>query len=362
MENPNSKTIYFIKKSHFLLGYFFLFWTGLFCQNQKLADSLEVIYTANNFKEQDRLNILQKLAIEHADPEKKLTFSIELIKTAQALDSLNYLYSGYVARGNALRIKGDLSLALDSYFQAAKIAIEENSNHDLGITHITIADVYSNIGNHANAIHYYQSAIDILRKENDSLDLAAALYNAGDEYFNIKKYDSAKLHFNESSIIYKNNNNLMGTAYNQGSIGMIYAEQGNYVLAKHHINQAISILEKLELYSPISEFLTYMSDIYANQNDLKTAFSYSYRSLELAKKYGLKKQICDTNLKLSELYEQDGNLPESFKYYKNHIAYRDSVTNIESVQQMANVRTDFEVSQKQLEVDLLNQQKRNQKP
>ena len=32
-----------------------------------------------------------------------------------------------------------------------------------------------------------------------------------------------------------------------------------------------------------------------------------------------------------------------------------------AVQQMANIRTDFEVSQKQLEVDLLNQQKRNQK-
>ena len=31
------------------------------------------------------------------------------------------------------------------------------------------------------------------------------------------------------------------------------------------------------------------------------------------------------------------------------------------MQQMANIRTDFEISQKQLEVDLLNQQKRNQR-
>ena len=51
---------------------------------------------------------------------------------------------------------------------------------------------------------------------------------------------------------------------------------------------------------------------------------------------------------------------------KNHLAswieiYKDSVNDITSVQQMASIRTDFEISQKQTEVDLLNEQKRNQK-
>jgi class 3 adenylate cyclase len=42
------------------------------------------------------------------------------------------------------------------------------------------------------------------------------------------------------------------------------------------------------------------------------------------------------------------------------VAYRDSIRNLESVQKLADLRTDFEVSQKQIEVDLLNEQKRNQ--
>ena len=53
-------------------------------------------------------------------------------------------------------------------------------------------------------------------------------------------------------------------------------------------------------------------------------------------------------------------LGEAYKYYKNHIAYRDSLNNIKLVQKMADLRTNYEVSQKQIEVDLLNQQKRNQ--
>jgi class 3 adenylate cyclase len=50
-----------------------------------------------------------------------------------------------------------------------------------------------------------------------------------------------------------------------------------------------------------------------------------------------------------------------FKYFKNHIIYKDSVNSIKAVQQMANVRTNYEVSKKQIEVDLLNEQKRTQK-
>ena len=93
----------------------------------------------------------------------------------------------------------------------------------------------------------------------------------------------------------------------------------------------------------------------------KTALNYAMRSLELAQQYGLKEQISDANLKLSELYEKAGNKDRSLKYYKNYIVYRDSVNDIKSVQKMADLRTDYEVSQKQVEVDLLNQQTRNQK-
>ena len=76
--------------------------------------------------------------------------------------------------------------------------------------------------------------------------------------------------------------------------------------------------------------------------------------------YSLKKQISAANLKLSELYEQAGNLKNAYRHFKDHVTYRDSLSNIGTVQQLADLRTDFEVSQKQVEVDLLNQQKRNQ--
>ena len=196
-------------------------------------------------------------------------------------------------------MQGELSAALESYFKGAKIAIDENMGSDLGIINITIADVYSIMGNHKNAILYYHEAIEILRKEKDSLNLASALLNAGDEkYFNQNKLDIAILYFEESVLILKNINYLMGTAYNLGNLGIVYAKQGKDTLALKNINASIEILEKLEDYYGISVYLTYMSDIYLKQDDWARTLSYTELSLELAHKYGLKKQISDANFQL----------------------------------------------------------------
>lgn len=348
------------KASPFFLGFFFAFCTCIYGQNNSILDSIESVYSSGKFQEKDRLKILLKLSEDHGNPEKKLAFSKELIQTAQRIDSIKYVYKGYLQKGTALRLKSDFTQALESYFEAAKIVAEEKMIRETGYVNITIADVYSLMGDYSKSIGYYQTAILLLRQENDSIGVASALLNAGDGYFNQGKLDSAMAFFHESGEIFDALNYEAGIAYNYGNIGMIYAKQGKDAAAKMYINQAILILEKRKDYYPICVYLTYMSDIYAKHNDPTTALAYTQRSLELANRYGLKDQISDAYLQLSKLLDQAGKVKESYNYYKKHIAYKDSVKNISAVQQMANERADFEISQKQLEVDLLNQQKRTQ--
>jgi adenylate cyclase len=228
------------------------------------------------------------------------------------------------------------------------------------VVNIAIADVYSIMENHDRAISYYQRAIDILREEKDSISLASALLNAGDEYFNYGILDSALTFFEESGEIFNAVNYELGVAYNLGNTGLVYAKMGENLQAEKNIMEAVALLEMIGDYYPISVYLTYMSDINLERGEDSIALNFATKSLELAGKYGLKEQISDANLKLSELHEQNGNIIESFRYYKNYVTYKDSVNNIASVQQMANLRADFEVHQKQIEVDLLNAEKRNQ--
>lgn len=343
----------------------FIFFQGLslYAQNQKVADSLIKIYKEDKFiNSAEKLELLRNLAFnETANLELSIKFSEELIALSKAENNYLYLYRGYYQKGNKKRLGGNLNQALNAYFKSVEAAIKAGYATGEGASYSSIADVYSVMGNPNNAETYYNKSIAILRKTSDTISLATALLNAGDEYSKNNKYKLALQYFKESGLLFKKVNYPIGKAYTLGDIGMVYAKQGKDDLAMKNIGEAIKILETVGDYYAISDYLIYMSDIYLKRNDWTAAVAYAKRSLELAQNRGLKDQISKSNLTLSVLYEKNGNLPESFKYYKDHIVYRDSVNNVASVQKMADLRTNFEVSKKQTEVDLMIQQKRTQK-
>lgn len=331
-------------------------------QNQKTADSLEKVYKENKLSGEAKLELLRNLAFnEVRDLKLSLKYADELIRLSKAGNNYLYLHRGYLQKGNSYRLLGDLNMALDAFFKSKDAAVQADFPAGEGSANMSIADVYSVMDNTLNAQMYYNKAILILRKTTDTVSLATALLNAGEEYSKSKKFENALVYYKESGELFKKANYLIGTAYNLGNIGMLYAEQGKDDLAMKNINEAIVILEKLEDYYAISDYLTYMSDIYLKRNNWKKALAYAEESLSLAQKYGLKEQLSNSNLKLSELYQKSGNFKESLHYFKDHIVYRDSVNNIEMVEKMADIRTNAEVAQKQIEVNLLNQQKKTQK-
>ena len=350
------------KAYYLLIGFIYMSTLSVKSQDQSTADSLKLIYQDGRLEGLEKLELLKELSFnELNDLELSLKYANELVDLSKLLNNKKYLRSGYLRMGSVYSNSGDLERALNSYFKSIEIAIELQDTMRIGTSNLSIADVYAVMENYDNATIYYNKSIKILRQTQDSIALATALLNAGDAHLMNKKYDEALLNFEESGLIFKEVDYLIGTAYNLGNVGMVYAEQGKDGLAEKNINEAITILEELQDYYPISVYLTYMSDIYLKKSDWTSAEKYSQRSLLLAEKHGLKKEISQANFQLSELYEQNGNPKKSLQYYKNYIKYRDTVTNIESVQKIADLRTDHEVSQKQVEVDLLSEQKKTQR-
>ena len=350
------------KAYYLIIGFSYLMIQNIYGQDQKVADSLAIIYKENSLKDTAKLELLRNLAYnEMKNPELGLRYAEELISLSKANGNFLYLYRGYLQKGNKYKYLGKLDEALDAYFKSVDAARKINNYVIEGSAYGAIADVYSISKNHVNAMLYYNKAITTQRKSKDSVALAQVIQNVGDEYLNLNNYDSALLYFKESKIISEKINYSEGKSYSLGNIGMVYANTGKYQLAEKNINEAIRILQETENYYPICVYLISMSDIYLQKGDNTSALNYAKRSLDLAKQYGLKEQISAANHKLSELYERQGDHRSSLSYYKDYINYRDSISNLKSVQLMADLRTNFEVSQKQVEVDLLKQEKRNQK-
>ncbi len=349
------------RKAYILIGFFSLatiLASGQ--QDRKLADSLISLYNSGTYQEEE-LDLLAKIAEAETNPDTALEFTELLINKASKDSSYYLLHKGYLQRGNALQFKGDNAEALEAYLKSLDFAQRTEDDKGIGSLMISIAGTYTAMENSRSAQEYYKKGIVLLRKLNDSIKIATALLNAGDDHFLAGQLDSAIVYTEESIVIFEKIDYPIGQAYGLGNLGMIYAEQEVDDLAELNINKAVTILEDLEDYYPISVYLTYMADIYLRKKDLNKAISYAERSLDLATAYGLKEQVSEANLKLSELYEQAGDPSTSLQHYREHIAYRDSVRNIEAVQEMADLRTDYEVSQKQIEVDLAEERRKNQR-
>jgi len=352
----NEKAIYL------WIGFLVFFGSSAIGQDQKVADSLKIIYKQDILKDTARLKLLLNLSFnEMNDLNLAIQYADELIIQAGQMGDIERLSNGYFLKGNNKRLLGDLEEALDAYIKSGDAARKINSLTGEAITYGAMADIYSVSNNHDNARLYYQKAISTLRLSSDSIRLASVISNAGDEFLNTRNYDSALAYFREAEAIFQQINYVSGKAYSLGNIGMVYANIGQSDLAEKNINEAIRLLEGSEDYYPICVYLISMADIYLAKGDTATAVNYAAKSLQLAQQYGLKDEISNASLKLSELYENAGKPAEAFNFYKNYITYRDSVNNIQAVQKMADLRTNYELSQKQIEVDLLNQQKRSQR-
>lgn len=348
-------------KAYLCIGFFCMLAQFSYSQDQILSDSLEVIFKNGDYSEDEELDILRQLAESETDVNKMISYSLQLIVAAKEKDSVSYEYSGYMQKGNGHKLLSEVSKALESYFDALDIAKQNGLKTEEATVNIAIADVYSIMGDLDSSFDYYRQGLKLMESTADPLTLAYAQFNFGDEYLNVKELDSALYYLNKAGKIFEEENDENGKAYYLGNLGLVFAEKDEYEKAETHLNEAIELLETLGDYYGSSIYLSAMADVYASKNEDQKAYSFLNRSLDMAKKHGLKDQISEAYAQLSSIYESKGNISKAYEFYRLHVAYRDSVRDLESIQKLAKTQTDYQVAQKQLEVDLVNQQKKTQR-
>ena len=336
-----------------------------YSQDQRIADSLLFIYDkqANgDLNASEYSELVWSIAFNSTNPQEKIRYSNEMIDFSLKNGDEIGVLRGYYQLGDALRKLGNLDSALQVFFKCLEISKRQEAvvSNSVGESLVAIADIYSILGSHQNAIDYYKQAIFALTGRN-KLTLASVQLNLGDEYFNYGELDSALFYFEASQLIYQDLDYTIGVAYSLGNIGLVYAKQGHFISAEKNIQLAVNSLDEMEDYYGISIYLTYMADIYEQKHEINSALKYASKSMQLAIRYGLKEQIRDASLKLSQLFEMQRNIDSAYYYHKQYVAFRDSINNEETIQKIADIRTEYEVGQKQAEVDVLTAQQKTER-
>lgn len=327
--------------------------------SRDLLDSLKKVYFQS---EPNKINpdLLLRIASKETNPDSIEKYSRLLLDLAIFENTDEMATEAYLQLGNALNYKGNLSGALEMYLKSIEYAIKSNNSEGKGRAYTALAGTYSQSNDSKNAIYYYLKAIPILKDSKDTISLGSAVFNIGDEFLALNILDSARGYNEQALKLFQGIGYQFGEAYCSGNQGVLLAKLGREQDAENSINQAVEVLEAYNDYYGVSAYLDIMSSLYVEQRRLDLALNYARRSLDIAEKHGLKDQISLANLTLSRIYEDRGDMASAYEFFKNHITYRDSVNNIKSVQEMGNLRTDFEVSQKEAELTIISLRSKRQ--
>jgi signal transduction histidine kinase len=128
---------------------------------------------------------------------------------------------------------------------------------------------------------------------------------------------------------------------------------GNITLAEEKLDYAINILKELKDNYALASFQIRLAVIYQQQGKTNKAIQTATNSLEIASRNGLVAQMRDACKELADIYSLEKDYKNAYHFQSKYIAYRDSVNNEETIRKIADLRTEYEVAQKQSEVDLL---------
>lgn len=339
--------------------FFLIISESINAQFQSIADSLkQVLLREKSMPVSLKLSTLNEIVLASSSPGDKLLFADQLLDLAVKNDHLEYVAKAHLSLGLAYRLKGNMKKSLEHLFICAKMSNENGFNNLLAQVFGEIASSYFSTNDYRKSLSYQLRSIEILKNQGNNQQLALILLNTGFNYYTLDELDSALLLYNEAEPLFDKVNLPIGKAYTVGNRALVYWKQGDYSKAEQDLFSAIDMLEPLGDQFGIADFHNQLGRIYLEQNKYSKAIEHTQKALKLARNADMKEQVRDAVRILSELYSSRKEYKKALEYQTLFMAYKDSIENTDQVKKLADMRTEFEVSLREKEIDLLEKRQR----
>ncbi|MCK5101539.1 MAG: tetratricopeptide repeat protein, partial [Cyclobacteriaceae bacterium] len=303
----------------------------------------------------EKYDLLRQLIKEINDTESKIRYCDQAIELALKLDILPSW--PYLEKGDACLASGNYPMALQCYIQAASYYEEIGNSGGLGTAYNLIAQTYNLQGNRENEKLYLQNALEIFELEKDSVAIAYTLHNLGFANYSMGQYDTALVAYTETLDLLKKFSDPY-SVYSYfvclGNLGLVYSRLSDFDKAEVYLLTAMDTLASLDDEYAVPEFMIGYASILQQKGQIELAISYASKALENTDNPYYER---DASSLLARLYKISGRIDSAYYYQSIFIVANDSVKNIRSVQKMADLRTEYEVGKKQVEVDVLEKVK-----
>ncbi len=341
--------------SAILVAFFTVVCSPDLIQGQSIDSLLYLIDNDLVEDDSEKYDLLSQVLEDISDTESKIRYCDQAIELAQELDVLPAL--PYREKGDAYLVSGNYTLALECFLKAVNYYEENGNRRGIGTVYNLIAGTYNVLGNRENEKHYLQNAIEIFEQEKDSVSLAFTLHNLGYANYSMGQYDTAQILYNETLDLLKKDNDpysIYSYFVCLGNLGLVYSRLSDFDKAEEYLLTAMDTLVSMGDEYAVPEFMIGYASILQQKGEFDQAISYASRVLNNADDPVYKRDAANL---LARLYKISGSIDSAYYYQSIFIVINDSVKNIKSVQEMANLRFEHEVGRMQVELDEVKREK-----
>ena len=282
--------------------------------------------------------------------QKALPFHYRALDIFDSLGMLKQVAIEYRHLASCYSDMANYKKAVELIFKEIKIEQKLNEKKLLSGAYLNIGNAFRVLEDYNHAEEYYLKSFQIKNEIHDSIGIANCYNNLGLIYRKQKDYTKAIAVYFKSLKIYRNIDNKKGVVRSLTNIGVAYKYLQNYNNALYYFKEAHRLALKGNMDSYLASLNNNIANVYILLGQPKVAIPILDSALKQAKQDKSIEDLYTTHEYLSKAYGETKNYE---KAYQNHVEFKrlhDSIYNEENSKTISDLRTQFEVEKKELEV------------
>lgn len=347
--------VFFLK---LFFGLFFCLPLSLAYSQTAEVDSLKQVLDQQIDNDSIRINVLIQLCMAYStlSPNVAEKYGKRALALAQKTESAEKEAFALQACGVAYSRAGNYEKALTCYIDALSLNEELGQEENFLDNLDNIAGVCFFQGDYTKALTYCKQALNLSIERDEPIRIANNYLNIGIIYQGKGEYDDALLHFQKALLKYRQFGESLSEGRALFNMGALMQEQGDYDGAFESYSQALVIHEQNEDHLGTAGIHSHMGNVAIYLKKYQLASSHLAKALALAQKGNFPQEKRDIHRYYSRLDSIRGRYGSSLRHHHAYIAIRDSLESEQTKQKIAQLTTQFELDQKEQEVDLLQKE------
>ena len=249
--------------------------------------------------------------------------------------------------GDVYSDKGDNPKALKFYQEAVSLA-EKTGNREMQARVIkNIGVLYVSWQNLPEALKHYDSALRIAQEiKNRSLE-ADCKNNMGIVYEIGEDYPKAISLYNEALVFYTQINKKESMAMVLSNLAIAFKYSGQLPKSIEYNKKALALAEEMHDKWKQAATMNNIGSAYLKMNEAALSYEFASKSVVLSEEIGAKEIVLNAYETLADASYGLGKYKEATNHMRRMVQVKDSLINLESTKQVAELQTKFETAKKE---------------